>query len=622
MKLLSLLLLLPYSILVAQLNPKTKWGNISQAEIDYKQVPFDPEASAVILYEGGEMVIAGSNNFKKIYRRIKILGEEGKKYANQELIYYAYNGREYIEEVKAQTINFENGKETKSEVKFKDIYDVVVGPFRKAKKFALPNVKVGSIIEIEYSIINYNNYYIEAWEFQHLIPTLYSTFQFNIQALLDYVPICSGEKIVKFAKENDNKKSHKNSWTITDVPSVEKIDYVYNYQDASEKIIFQLKGYINSKVKYVNEMASWKDLLSKFIESNFHKADGPTTRQISNKISLGKDEMKTIENVIAYIKNNYKWDNFYSTTPDYTFQKLEQNKEGNSADLNLILHHLLKEKKIKSELVLVSLRENGKVIKVFPYINQFNTFINLITLENGSKIFIDAISLPDQGYSFIPLNNFNQYGLIIDPKKETFINMEPPLSEYYSNQSYNIIDGKLSLSRIDKANGYFNSKDEDLVNSVNNAFEIELTEKSKTPPTTLENKYVGTKTVLQADVVNQPFFTIQNPLQQIINQYKFEDETRERQLEFDFPFYYKITTLIKIPQGYVVEIPSGFNSQIDAVDKSLIFYQNADVQDGSIVYSVEFLMNKSIFNNQYSDVKTFFEKANSVSSMSILLRKN
>ncbi|MGB6092899.1 MAG: hypothetical protein WBF83_03970 [Moheibacter sp.] len=84
--LLSLILILSLFSAIGQINPKTKWGQVSPEEIDYKAVDFDPGAAAVILFEEGNTVIETSFA-TTVYRRIKILNERGLEPANQEIRY-------------------------------------------------------------------------------------------------------------------------------------------------------------------------------------------------------------------------------------------------------------------------------------------------------------------------------------------------------------------------------------------------------------------------------------------------------------------------------------------------------------------------------------------------------
>jgi len=611
--------------LLSQLNPKTKWGNLSTAEIDYKEVPFEKDAPAVILYEKGDMTIARLDNQNIIYKRIKILTEEGKKFANQEILYHDLYNFDEIRYVKAQSINIVDGKEVRTSVKNSEIYDTEVSGTLRSKRFAIPNVKVGTIIEFEYTHFSKNNYYFEPWRFQHEIPTLYSTFQINIQAAYEFMPICSGEKIVKYARENEKLRNHRNVWTIQDVPSIDKIDYTYNKQDAAEKIFFQLKGYININRDHVTEMMSWTDLNKKILDYDDKNIDNAIVRKLSLNISPGLNEIDQIEKVLAYLRKNHSWNNYYSQTSSQSMENLDKNKRGNSADLNLLLNQLLKSKKIHAQLVLVSLRDNGRVKKVFPFSNQFNTYINLITLNSGETILVDALYPDDKDYKFIPLNNFNQWGLILSRGKETFVNMNPVLSEYHSLQNYTFKDGKFLLTQNDKRNGYFKENIKDLLgiqpyNLQENSLDIFVNELRRDSRESDDNFEM--ERIISESVAPGSFMNIENPLRSVISQFQLKEQTRERALEFNFPFYYKTDVVIEIPDGFKVEIPQNFNVLNQTPTKDLVYFQSAEIKDGKLVMHIEFYLGKAVYDQNYAQIKAFFDKTNLDVNKDLLLKKN
>jgi len=611
--------------LLSQLNPKTKWGNLSTAEIDYKEVPFEKDAPAVILYEKGDMTIARLDNQNIIYKRIKILTEEGKKFANQEILYHDLYNFDEIRYVKAQSINIVDGKEVRTAVKNSEIYDTEVSGTLRSKRFAIPNVKVGTIIEFEYTHFSKNNYYFEPWRFQHEIPTLYSTFQISIQAAYEFMPICSGEKIVKYARENEKLRDHRNVWTIEDVPSIDKIDHTYNKQDAAEKIFFQLKGYININHDHVTEMISWTDLNKKILDYDAKNIDNPTVRRLSLNISPGLNEIDQVEKVLAYLRKNYSWNNFYSPTSSMSLENLDKNKRGNSADLNLLLNQLLQSKKIHAQLVLVSLRENGRVKKVFPFSNQFNTYINLITLNSGETFFIDALYPDEKDYKFIPLNNFNQWGLILSRGKETFVNMNPVLSEYHSLQNYSFKDGKFVLTQNDKRNGYFKETIKDLLglqpyNLQEHSLDIFMNELRRDSRESEDNFEM--ERIISESVAPGSFMNIENPLRSVVSQFQLKEQTRERALEFNFPFYYKTDVVIEIPDGFKVEIPQNFNVHNQTPAKDLVYFQSAEIKDGKLLMHIEFYLGKAVYDQNYAQIKSFFDKTNLDVSKDLLLKKN
>ncbi len=614
---------------LGQLNPKTKWGDVSQAEINYNSVPFEENADAVILYEKGDMTIARLDNQKIVYRRIKILNDQGKRFANQEFLYHDIYEFDEIRYIKAQSINLVDGKLVKTPVKNSEIYDTGIGGTLRSKRFAIPNVKVGTIIEIEYTTFSRNNYYLAPWEFQHEIPTLFSSFDINIQSAREYMPICSGEKIVKFARENEKIKDHRNNWTIRDVPSINKIDFVYNQRDAAEKIIFQLKGYTNINYDYVNEMTNWTDLTKLIIEKNSKNIDQEVIKRSAINISPGLNDYDQIEKVLKYVEKNYLWDDSYAAHSTQSFRELEKNKEGSSADLNLFLNQLLLKKGIKSELVLISLRDNGRVKRIFPFANQFSTFINLITLQNGETFFIDAIHLPEKDYKYIPLDNFNQYGLLLNKSKEVFIEMNPPLSEFQSVQNYAFRDGKYVLSRSEKRNGYFKKKslenqdEAEKYKPQTEALDILTTEKKRDFKESDEENFELERIMSESSALgNTNFISVENPLKNLMSGFSLSETNRERALEFNFPFYYKTDVVIEIPDGFKVEIPQNFNVHNQTPAKDLVYFQSAEIKDGKLLMHIEFYLGKAVYDQNYAQIKAFFDKTNLDVNKDLLLKKN
>lgn len=624
MNLRPIYLLLPIlfiTFLQAQINPKTKWGNVSQAEIDYKQVPFEKDAGAVILYEEGGILITDILSEKTVYQRIKILNDSGIRWANKEFIYYSHKGSSYIDGIKAQTINFDNGTRTISQVDKKSIFQTNLNEYYSSYKFAFPNVKVGSILELEYKISEKNLYYLDAWKFQHEIPTLYSKFSFINNSFIDFRSIAIGDKIVKLTKG----KKDPEEWTLRDLTSFYKIPYAYNVEDTAEQIKFQIQGYlansyrIKDNIEYVEAIRSWTKLIEvkekeyKFLRNN------ASVRELPIYFKNNYDPINNLKKILDYFNTNYRVNGFTSINPQLNNRSLIEKKVGNAADLNLLLNTILTENDYDAKLVMLSTRNHGKIVTSYPYLGQFDTFINFVTLKDGSTYFIDASDLTN-GLGYPPLRNNNLHGLIVDSKQEKFISVEPHVSEFYLTQNYLFKDGKFILTKTEKSNGYFNSNRKDFSNNVKNSIDKNYNEKSKTNPIVIEDNYIGIKTVYESDFTEN-FYTIQNPLVKEIGRYRFEEIYRERPLEFDFPLYYKFTTVVNIPAGYTVEIPQNFNVNHQISNRELIYLQNAEVKDGSIILNVEFLMTKPIFFDKYQEVKSFFEKSNLDAAKTILLKK-
>jgi hypothetical protein len=122
------------------------WLPVSPEELTMTSEPNAPAAPAIFLYRQVDRDDNGS--FEQVYARIKILTEEGRKYADIEIPYR--QGSEIVRSVAARTIHPDG-----SIVNFDGtIFDkpLIKGQGAKlyAKTLTLPGVQVGSIVEYRY----------------------------------------------------------------------------------------------------------------------------------------------------------------------------------------------------------------------------------------------------------------------------------------------------------------------------------------------------------------------------------------------------------------------------------------------------------------------------------------
>ena len=176
-----------------------KWGKVSPKEWALKQCNYDPQAAAVVLQSVGQITfVKDEPTAIEKHVRIKILKKEGLKWANVTIPYYAKDRYELISNLKAHTINSTpNGSQVIIPLRTSDIFTQKQNKYYKVKKFALPSVKVGSIIEYKYYMKTHSLFNLEAWTFQNEIPTLYSRFKAKVNVAAKYIAIYQGEKLKK-----------------------------------------------------------------------------------------------------------------------------------------------------------------------------------------------------------------------------------------------------------------------------------------------------------------------------------------------------------------------------------------------------------------------------------------
>jgi hypothetical protein len=131
------------------------WQPITPEELKMTSVPEAPGTPAVVLYRQVDRDDIANREYN--YLRIKVLTEEGRKYADVEIPYLRENAE--VNSVRARTIrpdgsiaNFEGRPIDKTIVKAKGVKYLV-------RVVVLPDVQVGSIIEYHY-VIDYKEHWV------------------------------------------------------------------------------------------------------------------------------------------------------------------------------------------------------------------------------------------------------------------------------------------------------------------------------------------------------------------------------------------------------------------------------------------------------------------------------
>ena len=160
---------------------------ITPDELKMTNEPKAPGAPAVILFREVDRDDNGTTSHEDDYVRVKILTEEGRKYANVELPFNKAD--ESIVNIHARTIK-PDGSGAESDVKvFEKTIEKAQGLKYLAKIFTLPNVQVGSIIEFRYTYDLREHYiYDSHWILSSDLFTRYAKFSLK-QYQPRYVPM-------------------------------------------------------------------------------------------------------------------------------------------------------------------------------------------------------------------------------------------------------------------------------------------------------------------------------------------------------------------------------------------------------------------------------------------------
>jgi hypothetical protein len=561
---LTLLFLLICSTTFSQ--ESIKWGKPTDSDKSMKICSFDTAANAVILSEIGSIDFVAGYAYIRIYRKIKILNQAGIKHANVEIPYYNYELLERVQDLKAQTINYENGKMVKTDLDRNEIYTKIINSRWNEIRFTFPSAKEGSILEYRYTLVTKRITFLNAWEFQHEIPAASSEISVVFPPDLVYSVLLYGTKLR--AKYHGIEVSD-GVWSLKEISGYENEENVSCYEDYVEKLQFQLRSYeawekggYSNGIHTVEVMKTWDDLAHDVSEEfQLYLNRKGAAREILDAVVNTSDDNETkTRKIYAYVNSNFKWDNTYSFFPEKSFSELLDSREGSSAELNLLLCLLLDEAGIPANPVLISTKSHGKVTRDYPLLEQF-THVIVATGSDPAYRFIDVISNSGDCY-LIPPAHTNYYGFMLDGAKGKWIDVVPRSDSKTSRNIVCMFDSNgVYLQEMTRYTGYFGTDER---HSENNrdpkqqeflSFVTDLSFKLDSSSISgLEDEYSD---FLRTEYFSSPlknndkyFFNLN--IDNLEN--KFNQNKRLFPVEFDYPYIKQTKYSIIIPKGYTVKV--------------------------------------------------------------------
>ena len=164
-----------------------------------------PETDVVYLQEYGETILDATPQtgyFTKFhyFKRLLILKTGGLDKANDYLYYNTEMNGKKLKSLRITTYNLENGEVVASAIQEKDLF--IEDPKKEVVKvkFAFPQAKAGSIIELEYTI-NRGSQDLRNWFFQHAYPVLHSSYSVRIPDNCNFVVTLQNKRYLTAVKK-------------------------------------------------------------------------------------------------------------------------------------------------------------------------------------------------------------------------------------------------------------------------------------------------------------------------------------------------------------------------------------------------------------------------------------
>lgn len=575
-----------------------KWGVLSREEAELSDVHFETGASAVNLFRIGELTINDENYTLDEYGRIKILKTDGFDKAQMKM---SFPKDANIDLKAAQTLNLVDGKTVINKI---EDFDIIKSESENTVEIAIafPNVKVGSVIEYKIRTVSNNIVFDTPWSFQSDIPTLYSKLAMVNKAYADYRIILNGAKLnQKYAGKRKVAR-----WELHNIPSYKSFSHVYNTEDYREKIMFQFNvsrkhyaGYLS-----VNTWSGLKKLVNADVEESIGKG---SFNKFSDEIRKEETKIGTLKNCIAYLQNNFQWNQELSAFAGSMNKEFLPQKTGNSADFNIFLHEILKQKGIQSHLAVTSLRSNGRMLADFPLLSNVQALINIVEIDDGEKLIIDAATSKLENIRYLQLDYYNRLVLNLDKNAGEFLEISPPLSEFLSSQE---LSTKITENQVvieNRAKGYFET--DFLRQNMFNIFNGVRTSDSESGDFG-EWKIQSQKISFENSSDN--FLVIENPFTKLLKEMSVDNQ-RDYPICLNFPFLATIELKSHLAENQTIQIDR-FEQKISAFGGKMQYQQEVThAEDGIAIFTWSFLVNKTFFNiADLSEYLSFMQQVNAV----------
>ena len=627
------------STFIARSQDWPDFGIVNSDELAMKECAFDPEAEAIVLIDEAVSNYGERHELiTKRHIRIKILKEAGIKYANISLPFYREDDFEYITNIKGLVINGTSILNIeKILLEKKQIFNRNLNKKVGQITFALPSVKVGSIIEYSYESTMKHYGGLRDWEFQKEIPVAKS--KYNLYIIPNYEFAYRVYPVeIKNIKVQPNNQLGSISFEMWNIPGFGDEPYMDAREDYVTRAIFQLSGYGGSGIYKTKYMASWDALTREFMgRSDFGGQLNNNLPGTKDQIELTKtlpNEVERMNIIYNYVRQHMSWDGYDRLVSENGIKAAWTKRTGNSADINLSLVSLLRSVNLEANPMFVSERHHGKVLKDYPFVDQFNTVIAAVTI-NGKNYYLDATNQITPPH-IIPSSVLNTTAFILNRKSGGIVNITDESLQY--RETINVIasikdNGTLSgqglinsidYARINRLGVYKRDHDEYLKKHIKRniaGLEIDsftvLNEKTDSLP--LQQKF---QFAIPVNSTGDYKFVPLN-LFSGFESNPFIAKTRFSDINFGYKRNVSMNVYVEIPEGHEIDaLPKSV--QLVTPDNNVTFSRELfhDKPSNKILARVRWDFKRSFYDaGEYDDLKDFYKKMTDILNEQLVFKK-
>jgi len=423
----------------------TKFGKISASALQTKVYSIDSSANAVVLSDIGTTALEGNNKgwfslVSKRHKVVHILNKNGYDEANVQIpLYVDGSEEERLDNVKAVTYNLENGKIVETKLDKGSIFKEKIDKKRIVKKFTMPNVKEGCIIEYEYQVTSDFISNLDPWFFQtESAPQLWSEFTFTVPQFFSYNFLSRGFHAMYLNERKDRNgnftiQDSKDAgrterynfnagvtdfrWVMKDIPRLKEENFTSSIKNHISRIEFQLASQSHPLTPR-NYRTTWNELTKSLLESEYfgsilNNSNNWLSDDIKPVFASVTDGVDKAKRIYAFVRDNITCTgNSGHIYLDQTLKNVLKTKKGNVAEINLLLTVMLRYAGLDANPVILSTTRHGYAVEYSPMTSNFN-YVVVQYNDKGKSYYLDA-SDAQLGFGKLLSSCYNGHARIVD----------------------------------------------------------------------------------------------------------------------------------------------------------------------------------------------------------------
>jgi hypothetical protein len=614
----------------AKVQHEQPYGIIDTADLAMKQCDFEKDANAEVLFNIGDEIFDEYYDIVFIvHKRIKIFNENGKDQANIKIPFV-----NRITDIKAETINLNGKTITYTPVDVNLFYKQKVSSDVKELTFTFPDVRPGSVIELQYKW-KIHSAVLPAWYFQEDIPTRYSEIgiSFLAREILNIEVKARGPLSTDtsfYINGRNSGAGRKHIRAMTNVPSLKTEPFMTPEFGVRQKCI----------LKYHADF--WGNVYAQL------KIDPDFGLQLDNKLPGEADTLAKLnaitnkyvkaDSIFNLVQRKMDWNKDNAWYTNIGIKKAWAQKKGNSTEINLILCRLLNQANIEAHPMLVSTPDYGSVDPEYASTSQFNKTVVYLPVDSAHFYILDA-SDKHNVYNVIPYDLLSTYAFEIDPATKKYgytlfrIGALNPSRQLVYIKADITPNGKISGEANIVSDTYNRSASLELYKTLGekkyidylsdndnslkiSSLKLDSTEQDSLP--LMQRMHIDLD--LTASDENYIYF---NPnLLTSFSKNPFLSKDRLSDIDFTFENTYIVSGDYGIPAGYKVDVLPE-NRTITMEDKSMTFKRIIGEQDGRVMVHYVITRKRSYYKqDEYTGLYNFYKEMFRMLDEQIVFKKS